>query len=246
MAKKAWFEEWFDSPYYHVLYGHRSESEAAVFIHQIIEALKPPPDATFLDLACGKGRHSKALKDLGFLTHGVDLSENSIKEAKKFEDERLIFAVHDMRKVYLRNSFDYVLNLFTSFGYFERREELLETLWAVNANLKNGGFLLIDYLNTHLVMNDLSRDVDQTVNRSGVHFRISKRLEGNQILKEIHFTIEGQSHQFEERVMAIDLAQFEQLFLETGFALRTIYGDYRLNPYDSRNSDRLILLAQKL
>lgn len=50
-----------------------------------------------LDVACGKGRHSKTLASLGFQTTGIDISEDSINIAKLFEKENLDFFVHDMR-----------------------------------------------------------------------------------------------------------------------------------------------------
>ncbi len=44
-----------------------------------------------LDVACGKGRHSRALADMGFDVTGIDLSFDSIREAKKSENEHLHF-----------------------------------------------------------------------------------------------------------------------------------------------------------
>ena len=111
-----WFESWFDSPYYHVLYKNRDFSEAELFIDKLIQLIEPTKASRVLDLACGKGRHSIYLNKKGFDVTGIDLSEKSIACAKTAENETLHFYMHDMRKLFRTNYFDVVLNLFTSFG----------------------------------------------------------------------------------------------------------------------------------
>src|SRR5690554_6600617 len=129
--KAEWFETWFDTPYYHILYQNRDFSEAEKFINNLLDYLKLPKDANCLDLACGKGRHSVFLNKKGLQVTGVDLSENSIQEAKPFENETLKFDTHDMREVYKKNTYDIVFNLFTSFGYFDSSEDNLKVLKSV-------------------------------------------------------------------------------------------------------------------
>ena len=53
-----WFKDWFDSPYYHILYKDRNFDEAEQFINNLLTFLKPETNSRFLDLGCGKGRHS--------------------------------------------------------------------------------------------------------------------------------------------------------------------------------------------
>ena len=116
---KEWFESWFDTHYYHVLYKNRDHSEAEVFIKNLFNELAIQPGVNVLDLACGKGRHSIFVNSLGFDTTGVDLSTKSIAEAKINESETLRFFEHDMRNPLPNSEFGLVLNLFTSFGYFD-------------------------------------------------------------------------------------------------------------------------------
>ena len=80
---KEWFETWFDTRYYHTLYGHRDENEARQFIDALLSFLKPSEDARFLDVACGKGRHAKQINTSGFDLTGIDLSVNSIALANR-------------------------------------------------------------------------------------------------------------------------------------------------------------------
>ena len=97
MAQPAWFKDWFNSHYYHLLYQHRDEEEANRFIHTLINYLQPQKGSKMVDIACGKGRHSKALADMGFDVTGIDLSLASIEFAKQDENEHLHFYQHDMR-----------------------------------------------------------------------------------------------------------------------------------------------------
>ncbi len=91
MPKEAWFQEWFNSPYYHLLYNHRDEDEALAFIRRIIVHLQPPITGRMLDAACGRGRHSRALAEKGFDVTGIDLSFESINVAKESENDKLHF-----------------------------------------------------------------------------------------------------------------------------------------------------------
>jgi SAM-dependent methyltransferase len=117
-----WFGTWFDSDYYHLLYKDRDYTEAENFVEKLAIHLKPNTADLILDLACGKGRHSIHLNALGFDVEGSDYSTNSIKYAKQFENKRLKFYEHDMRLSFPRK-YDFILNLFTSFGYFDTETE---------------------------------------------------------------------------------------------------------------------------
>ena len=57
-AQSDWFISWFDTPYYHILYKDRDDTDARIFMQNITQFLKLPSNTHILDLACGKGRHS--------------------------------------------------------------------------------------------------------------------------------------------------------------------------------------------
>lgn len=238
-----WFEEWFNSPYYHQLYCNRSEEEAAAFMDKIFKQLAMNPGALILDAACGKGRHSRTLAQLGMNVTGIDLSPNSIGFAKQFESEKLHFDVCDIRDVYRSLYFDYVLNLFSSFGYFDDDTEDERCIAAFAGNLKHGGILLIDYINTELAVKMMKpREIIQ---RDQTQFHIQKRLEKGFIKKKIQFLVNGTDYSFEEQLKVINRFRFEKMLQLAGFALTHTFGDYELNAFDSATSPRLILVAQK-
>src|SRR6187397_419384 len=108
MKNKEWFETWFDSPYYHILYEHRDEEEAESLMDNILTLLNLPASALVLDVACGKGRHAIHLAEKGLVVTGIDLSWKNISYAQRFERENLSFFVHDMRNPFYVNYFDSV------------------------------------------------------------------------------------------------------------------------------------------
>src|SRR5215510_15203422 len=89
--QSQWFESWFDSPYYHKLYAHRDRAEAAAFVDALVRELRPDPGSTMLDLGCGTGRHARRLAARGFTVTGLDLSERSLRHARRFARPRLRF-----------------------------------------------------------------------------------------------------------------------------------------------------------
>lgn len=238
-----WFEEWFNSPYYHQLYCNRNESEAENFIERLSVFLKIPKGAKVIDVACGKGRHSKTLAKLGFDVTGIDLASNSITAAKQFENEHLKFAVHDMREVYRTNEFDFVFNLFSSFGYFENSEDDARAIEAMYKNLKPAGTLVLDYLNTEWVVKQIKpRDIIQ---RDDVQFHIQKKIENGFIKKRIEFLADGVNHHYEETLKVINRFKFEEMLKQAGFEIKKVFGDYDLSEFVAASSPRLILIAEK-
>lgn len=243
MAHDSWYRTWFDSPYYHILYRHRDLYEAARFIDRLFKYLNPDSDAEFLDLACGKGRHSRTIAAKGYRVTGIDLSESNIREAQRHADDRLKFHIHDMREPLAPNAFDYVLNLFTSFGYFDSLEENEKVLASTAVNLKPKGKLVIDFLNAHRVISGLVPE--ETIHENGVRFDIHRELEAGVIRKHIRVNDGDKTHRFEERVRALTKADFSGMLSRTGFEILDIFGNYGLEKFEAEMSPRLILIARK-
>jgi SAM-dependent methyltransferase len=242
--KSCWFESWFDSEYYHMLYNKRDHTEAVNFIKRLVEFLHPQPGQRALDLACGRGRHSIALHEQGLDVTGIDLSEQSIREAKKKEKEGLSFFVHDMRQPFMVNYFDYTFNLFTSFGYFETRRENVRVVHAVKSGLKKNGIFIIDFLNADLVRELVKENYSGEMKENGIDFHWAKRIEDDAVVKDISFETGNKKYNYTERVQLLTKNDFEKL-LAPCFTIEKVFGDYQLGEFDVQKSPRLIIIAKK-
>ena len=257
-AKSEWFAEWFDSPYYHILYQNHNEQSAKDFIDNLFKKLTPQyatlhPTSFYkiLDLACGKGRHSRYMASKGFDVTGTDLSENSIRFARQFEAENLSFFEHDMRKPFRINYFDYIFNFFTSFGYFEKDVDNVTALKCVHDGLKDDGTFILDYFNDTWVRQTMKPKY--IVTARDIVFHIKKYIENGHIYKTISFEgdadIDGQKIKkhftFQEKVRLFTLTDFENLFEKADLKIIDKYGDYELNPFNEQTSNRLIIKAIK-
>lgn len=243
MSKKEWFEEWFDTKYYHSLYKNRNEEEAENFINNLVDFLNLKPNSKVVDLACGKGRHSITLNKLGFEVLGVDLSENSIQIAKNNENESLSFEVHDMREVLKINDRQAVFNLFTSFGYFDKLKENEKIIQAVHQILEKNGWFVIDFMNSQKVINSLVKSEIKLVD--SIKYNISREYTGVHILKHIKFQDGSKNYDFMERVQALKLNDFKSILEKNKFQIIRTFGDFNLNDFDEESSDRLIIIARK-
>lgn len=237
----SWFTDWFDSPYYHILYQDRDEQEAEFFMDRLAIHLNMGQNDLILDLPCGKGRHAIYLNKKGFDVTGADLSENSIREAAVSSNDHLRFMVHDMREPLPVGPFDYILNLFTSFGYFGE-EENQKVLCNLKKGLKPEGKLVIDFMNTTRVLDTLVEHEVKSI--GGIDFRIKRFVRDDIIVKEICFEDNGQSFFYEEQVRALRQEDFERYFDRAGLSVEAMFGDYDLMPYDCTTSERMIFVLQ--
>lgn len=243
-GKEEWFKTWFDTSYYHSLYQHRNEVEAKEFVHRMLQELDVPQGAEVMDLACGKGRHSITMFQAGMHVTGLDLSENSINHLQDKVEDGLEFYQWDMREPYRHEAFDYIFNLFTSFGYFDDVTDNLRVLQAVHFGLRSSGIFVMDYLNAAPLLPEQGTHEDE-VSRDGYRFRTSKRIVDKQVVKSIEVEDKGEWHHFEERVQLFTLRDLEQMIEKAGMDLVQVYGSYHLDEYNEMESDRLILVVRK-
>jgi SAM-dependent methyltransferase len=246
ISTRAWYKDWFNSPFYHRLYFERDEAEAKAFVHKLIHFLQPPPDSRMLDIGCGRGRHSRMLADLGFDVTGFDLSFDSIAYAKQLQQkDNLSFFQHDMRLPFWINYFDYAFNFFTSFGYFATRREHDDAMRTISASLKPAGVFVIDYLNVHYAEDHLVRD--EIKNISGTTYEIRRWNDATHFYKRIVVTDASlPSHEeFTEKVAKFSLDDFTDMLAFQRMQVLEVFGDYNLDPYDVRKTPRLIIVAGK-
>lgn len=238
-----WFEEWFDSKYYHILYKSRDDKEAQSFIDFLMEEIGLDQGSEILDLACGKGRHSMYLSKLGYNVTGVDLAANSIKIANKNTNDNLRFEVRDMREAFVENKFDLVANLFTSFGYFDDVKDNLKVLNSIETMMNEEGHFVIDFMNVEKVIRNLVAEEEKEID--GILFKITRKVENGYIIKNITVIDQDVTLQFQEKVQALTIDNFKELISKTDLVVDAFYGSYNLSIFDADVSDRLVIVGTK-
>jgi SAM-dependent methyltransferase len=152
---REWWQDYFDDDVRDVLFAPERIQQAEEQTPALIEWLSLKPGDRLLDLACGIGRFALPLARRGIRVHGVDISSSYVRTALRCARKEQLpasFSCEDMRRIRFVNEFDAVINMFTSFGYFEREEDHLLTLKRVTAALKPGGRFLIDVANRDIII----------------------------------------------------------------------------------------------
>lgn len=245
MTDVAWYKDWFNSPFYHKLYFERDEQEANSFINILINYLKPAPASKMLDVACGRGRHSRTLAEKGFLVTGIDISPTSIAFAKQFENESLEFYQHDMRLPFRVNYFDCAFNFFTSFGYFNTKREHDDAVRTIANSLKEKGIFVIDYLNVHFAEENMLHHEEKMI--YGTVYEIHRWQDETHFYKKIivRDPLLTYPEEYQEKVAKFSLGDFTDMLSYQHLQVQEVFGDYQLGSYHLSAKPRMIIVAKK-
>jgi SAM-dependent methyltransferase len=243
-SRSEWFASWFDSTHYHRLYTHRDDQEATRLVDRLIEHDILVPGSTVLDLGCGTGRHSKCLACRGFDVTGIDLSAESLKQARAGECSNPRFLRQDMRLPFRAGPFDHIVNLFTSFGYFDDPSDHMSVVHNIASALRPGGTLVLDYLNVrHAEAHLVAAGV---VERQGVVYQLTRWTDADYIFKRIEADFQNPARRLEhvEKVAKFTLEDFRFMFGLYDMTIDAVFGDYALGAFDEDTSPRLMVVAR--
>ena len=249
-TNNEWFAKWFDTKEYHILYGDRDDNEAGELVERLHDKYGGKL-TTILDAGCGAGRHVLAWSKLGYSVKGFDLSPESIEIAKnksRKQDLEAEFKILDMRALLAEKewsgAFDLVTNLFTSFGYFENKEDHENVVRGFSHALCPGGLLVMDYLNVNY--SKINMVPEETIEKGNHVFTIKRRLFDGYFQKSIsYFDEKGGRQTHIEQVRAWTSTELIELLLNFGLRVDNVYGDYELGEHTD-DSPRCILVATKL
>lgn len=243
-----WYEESFGKDYL-LIYRHRDRRQAEKEVFRMMEWLKLPTQGKILDLCCGMGRHAMSLARAGYRVTGVDLSSELLQEARASDPNELVNWVEcDMRALpenkMFKERFDAVVNLFTSFGYFEEDSEQLTVLRQIHKALKPGGRFIIDYMNAEYTTDHLVPFSERV--EEGNLISETRRILSGFVMKEI--VVQGTNHltrRYSERVKLYGPEKLEDMLKKVGLTLDIIYGSYDGQHYDKRHSPRMIMVGHR-
>src|SRR4051812_48435005 len=235
-----WFEEWFGEDYLRI-YQHRDEQEAEHVV-ELIAANLPGRDVDrVLDLGCGAGRHTKVLVERWW-TVGLDLSMALLREARR-ESPDSPYVRADMRELpFADESFDLVVNLFTSFGYFDDDSEHAKVLSCVRSAMRRGGTLVIDFLNASQVRRELVPYDERVENGITIEQRRTISPDGRFVEKTIALRERGR--EYVERVRLLSPRDLQGMLASAGFNVVSLFGGYGGTQWQE-DSPRTILFAHR-
>ena len=240
-----WYEDWFDSDAYELVYRQRDLGDARRLADLIEQTVQPAPDAAILDVGCGRGRHSRILASRGYSVTGIDLSEQALETARRRAEREglaIRFQQADMRALPFEAAFDGTINLFTTFGYFESDDDHALAIGEMARALVPGGWLVQDFLNVPYALNHIVPEDEREAD--GVHIAQRRWAEAGRLNKEITLRCNGDTHTFTESVRLLTAGDFERMYLTAGLTVEARFGDYGGGPH-TPESPRLILIARR-
>jgi SAM-dependent methyltransferase len=239
-----WYKHWFGNEYLTV-YAHRNESEARTLIRLIQRNLVVPSGGRILDLCCGQGRHALLLANMGYAVVGIDLSRTllNIAKFKHSAAGNAFFVQADMRFLPAQNTYDLLLNLFTSFGYFESDEENQSVFKQFVVALKPEGQFVFDYFNApHLIENLVLHQKDKLYDG---FIQQERRLYRGRVEKKITIQKNGTSSVFYESVKIYYPDQIIKMIQKAGLQINKTFGDYNGHPINPE-MPRLVVIGNKM
>jgi SAM-dependent methyltransferase len=230
-----------------VLFVQRRWEDAPAEVGQVVSLLGIEPGAHVLDLCCGVGRHTLELARRGFQVTGVDRTRPYLDRASQqaeAEGLEIEFVQSDMRTFCRPDAFDAVVNLFTSFGYFEDPEDDRQVTMNMYRSLKSDGTFLIDMMGKE-VLARIFRERDW-YEENGVLILEERKISENWSWMENRWIMFADNNRTELRLShriysAMELAS---LLTECGFTHVDAYGDLEGGAYDHL-ARRLVIVAHK-
>ncbi len=244
---QEWFIEWFNTEEYLKVYKYRNENDAECHIRFLLSQIILPTNASILDIACGSGRHSILLAKRGYKVTGVDLSKRLLIEANlaaQRENLNIEFIEADIRNFNSDKKFDLVLNLFTSFGYFETDEENFLLFQKAYALLNSGSYFVFDYFNKTYLINNL---VPYSEESDGNYSILQERkIVDDRVIKRINIRKNGSSKIYFESVKLYDSKLLICKLKQIGFEIVKLFGDFSGKDYEENSSPRFIAICKKI
>lgn len=246
--QSAWWQTQFDAHYLHEYEPIFDLVEDRRQVARLVDVLELPSGARILDCPCGQGRHAHLLAEAGFDVDGLDYSDPLLEVARKRGVGRTLrYTQGDMRKLPKKwtGKFDAVLNLFTSFGFFDNPNDDLTVLEEFARVLKPGGVLVWQGGSRDGVMaRFLSRDWWSTAD--GTVFGQEREFDPLSGFLEITSTWRGPRGDG-ERTHRIRLYSASELALrmrDVGLVVEQAFDSFTPRPLTRRSSE-MLLIARK-
>lgn len=211
--------------------------------------LELSPEAHVLDAPCGWGRHTLELAKLGYHVVGLDRSEALLRHAQRLARRSGLSAGWvraDVRSIPFQDTFDAVICLFSSLGYFLSDEEDVRALRAMRESLAPGGSLLLETMHRDLIAREFA-ERDWWEGERGEHVWVEREFDA--LAGVSHETLrwrmpDGSESEKRHSIRIRVPSEWEQLLRAADLLPTAWYGGWELEPF-TRGAGRLIVVAQR-
>ncbi len=237
------------SNYYMYTLGNDTEKEAE-FLSKVFKKNVKKESGNLVDLWCGVGRHAYLLAKNGYRVTGIDFSQDQIENARKIHNHELVdYAVMDVRNITLPKRYDMSYCMWTTYNYLSQEEDLKKFIIS-NYNHQNKGDILvldsknIPRLDSHRLYNRIREDgnfkMEILINKY-----VTDNIQNSQYLLFINDNKEKKFFLDEELVRFYTIDELNRL-MKGYYELVDIYGDFDMNKYDEKTSNRFITMFRRL
>jgi len=236
-----WYEQAFGK-LYPVVYAQHSEEEAQRQVEFVLRLINSMTPMLVLDLACGNGRHQRALVRAGHKVAGLDLSRELLAAARERGSKGLLCG--DMRQLpFEERTFHLVVSFFSSFGYFATKQEDQAVLNEVGRILRPRGRFFLDFLNAQKLPAML---IPETERQEGPYrIRERRRLQEGCVRKQVTVLNAKQEVllSYEESVRLHDAQSLQAMLEQAGLRVRKCLGGWSSESVSE--GKRLLLMAER-
>jgi len=246
--KKEWFNnDAFWRELYPFMFPEKRFADAAAQIGQVLKLTKPKGKSV-LDLCCGPGRWAIPLAQKGFSVTGVDRTRFLLDTARakaRTAKVKIEWVRADMRDFRRPDSFDLVLSMLTSFGYFDRKDEDRLVLRNMFANLKDGGVCLIDLAGKEQIARAYQPTSSDTLPNGDLLVQRHRIADAwSRIHNEWTLVRKGRTKIFKFHHTIYSAQELSERLAEAGFESVRVYGSLKGDEYGP-DAQRLIVVARK-
>ena len=242
MPSAPWWATYFGDDFYDLHVDLFPETASRREVAGMIELLQVPVGGLILDVPCGWARHTQLLAQAGCKVIGTDLSLALIRRAA----DRRFLAVADIRvQPFPSESFDAVINVFTSLGLFLDDSEDLNALREAHRLLKCGGRLLLESMHRDDVVAAYA-ERDRWRLPDGTEVRVRRRFDPITGIshEKLRWRRAEQTGEKQHSLRLRTATEIDALIRAAGFVDVAYYGDWNGSPFSHRDGS-LIAVATK-
>jgi SAM-dependent methyltransferase len=239
-SSTPWYVEAFRSEYAQV-YAHRDIESAR---REVAYLVANGVGGRVVDLCCGFGRHTLALRERGVDAVGIDLSHELLAQARALPggerlDGRLVRG--DAQRIpMVAGAASAVIVMFSSFGYFGEEGDR-DVLREIARTLRPRGRVVLDLMNPARVRAELVPHSRSEARGALIEERRALADGGQRVIKDVRVRLaDGHERTWREDVRMYEPAEIAVLLRASGFELAIVHGDFDGAPFDVRSPRQIV------